>query len=231
MNQAYFITKKALFGGYPNHNTLTELQQEGVTWFVDLTNSNEKNTTTYSDKVNNWVNYPIKDGDVPKNKKKFMIFLILIQLILESLKPGEKIYLHCRGGHGRTSLVIACFLGFALNLPSQTSLNLARTLHNNKQPLNSKWLNKWPLNLKQRMFVENFFGKLNLKFHFPYTNDIKSKVDFIKYFIKLNFYVHQHPFILEILLNSGLKTINDGDKLLQELRLFILYNQAKKLLC
>jgi hypothetical protein len=71
MNQAsFFIEKKALFGGYPNHNQIIELKEEGVVWFIDLTNNNERGITQYSHLVDNWINFPIKDGWVPENKKK-----------------------------------------------------------------------------------------------------------------------------------------------------------------
>lgn len=244
MNQAsFFIEKKALFGGYPNHYQILELQNEGVTWFIDLTHSNEKNIKVYSDLVDNWINFPIKDGSIPSDKKKFTIFLILIQMVLESLKPGEKLYLHCRGGHGRSSLVIACFLGHTFGLSAIESLALARQLHSTRPNLKSKWLTRWPLNQKQRNFVENFFGTFYLYSGYrlkltvdsngkKYPKEFSSKSEFFRYIIALNFYLHQHPFILETLLNSGMKKIfGEGivSQILQELRFFILYNKAKKL--
>lgn len=236
MNQAsFFIEKKALFGGYPNHNQLFELKEEGVIWFVDLTHSSERNIKAYSHLVNNWVNYPIKDGHVPEDKKKFAIFLFLVQLILESLKPGEKVYLHCRGGHGRSSLVIACFLGLLLNIPPAESLNLVKEYHVLRPNLSSKWLTKRPFNLKQQKFVEGFFGSLYLYSNFqnPYDGIYPcNRSKFFRSMVTLNFYLHQHPTILEVLLDSGLKKIQgEGitSIMLQELRSYILYFQAKKI--
>lgn len=235
MNQAsFFIKNKALFGGYPNHNQIIELQKEGVVWFIDLTSQNEKNIKVYSHLVNNWINYPIKDGHVPENNKKFMVFLCLLQIILESLKPDEKIYLHCRGGHGRSSLVISCFFSMVLNIPPFDSIKLAKEYHDLRPNLNQKWLLRWPLSLKQRKFVESFFGTVlfhtNFKDH--RIKDVVTKIEFLRYMIILNIYLHKHPFMLEILLNSGLKTIKgEGitSKILQELRYYILNAIAKKL--
>jgi len=234
MEQAsFFIEKKALFGGYPNHQQILQLKNEGVVWFVDLTTSNEKNISAYSHLVNNWINYPIKDGNVPKNKQKFLIFLLIIQMALESLKPGEKLYLHCRGGHGRSSLVIACFLSMIFKLSPFESLNLTKNYHSFRPNLKPKWLYKWPLSLKQRNFVENFFGPIHFCSNFTkIKEEITTKTQFFKYMVFLNFYLHQHSDMLETLLNSGLKTIKgEGitSVMLQELRLYILYSKAKKI--
>lgn len=235
MNQAsFFIEKKALFGGYPNQKQIIELQEEGVTWFIDLTNSNEKNIKIYSHLVNNWINYPIKDGHIPEDKKKFMIFLLLLQMVMESLKPGEKIYLHCRGGHGRSSLVIACFLSMVFNIPPLDGLNLTKECHALRPNLRSKWLVGWPLSLKQRKFVESFFGSIYFHSNFQEEKikEITTKTEFFRYMIILNLYLHQHNSILEVLLNSGLKTIKGEGTIsvmLQELRFYILYAKAKKI--
>jgi protein-tyrosine phosphatase len=234
MNQAsFFIEKKALFGGYPNHCQILELQREGVKWFIDLTHNNEKNIRVYSNLVDNWINFPIKDGFIPTDKKKFTIFLILIQMVLESLKPGEKLYLHCRGGHGRSSLVIACFLGYSLNLPPLESLELTRYIHSTRPNLRKRWLERCPLNLKQKLFVENFFGKFYMYSGYRYSkNTTINKNGFFRYIVALNFYLYQNPIILDTLLNSGMKKIMGEDvtsQILQELRFILFYNKAKKL--
>jgi hypothetical protein len=235
MDQAsFFIEKKALFGGYPNHHQIMELKEKGVVWFIDLTNKDETNIMVYSHHVNNWINYPIKDGHIPENKKNFVIFLFIIQMVLESLGPGEKLYLHCRGGHGRSTLVISCFLSMLLDIPPLDSLNLIKEYHSLRPNLKPKWFNRWPLSLKQRKFVESFYGTMYLHSNFNYegVKDITTKTEFFKYMILLNLYLHQNPFILEVLLNSGFKTIKgEGiiSKILQELRFYILYSKAKKI--
>lgn len=234
MNQAsFFIEKKALFGGYPNHNQLLELIDEGVVWFIDLTNNNtEKNIKVYNHLVKNWINYPIKDGHVPENKKNFLIFLLMIEMVLESLKPGEKLYLHCKGGHGRSSLVISCFLSMVFHLPPFESLDLIKEYHALRPNLKSKWLVGWPLSIKQRKFVENFFGSTYLYTGFKGNLKMDTKPAFLRFLISLNFYLHQHETILDLLLNSGLKKIMGEEAIsvmLQELRFFMLCSQAKKL--
>ncbi|CCV01864.1 Putative tyrosine phosphatase [Invertebrate iridescent virus 22] len=235
MNQAsFFIEKKALFGGYPSHNQIIELINEGVVWFVDLTNDNEKGIHLYSHLVNNWINYPIKDQGIPENKKNFLIFLFIIQMAIESLKPGEKLYLHCRGGHGRSSLVISCFLCLLFGVSPNESLNLIKNYHSLRPNLRSKWLTGWPLSLKQRKFVESFFGTLYFysNFNDEKIKDVFTKTDFFRNMIILNLYLHQNPYILNTLLHSGFKTLKgEGiiSTILQKLRFYILYSKAKKI--
>jgi len=236
MNQAsFFIEKKALFGGYPNHKQVIELQQMGVIWFIDLTCSNEKNIKAYASIVENWINYPIKDQDIPQDRKKFVIFLFLLQMVLESLKPGEKLYLHCRGGHGRSSLVVSCFLSMVFNKLPFDSLNMVKEYHLQRPNLSPKWKFRWPLSLKQRQFVENLFGTIHMFTNFDPEMTIKNistKTDFFRYLVTLNFYLHQRRYMLNTLLATGLKTIK-GEGLtsimLQELRLYILYSKAKNI--
>jgi len=231
MNQAsFFIKKKALFGGYPNHEQITELQQQGVVWFIDLTRQYEKNTKAYYNLVNNWINYPIKDRDIPQNKKKFAIFLLLIQMVLESLEPGEKLYLHCRGGHGRSSLVVSCFLSMVFNIPPFNSLNMTREYHLARSNLSSKWISRWPLSLKQREFVINFFNPTQFYSNFKVEITIKTKIDYFRYLVALNFYLQKKKYMLNTLLNTGFKFIQgEGiiSFMLQELRLYMFYAKAK----
>lgn len=157
---SFFIDKKALFGGYPNIDEIEYLRALGVKWFVDLTHTDEKHISDYSCLVDNWINYPIKDGHVPENKKTFSIFLLMIQTILESLKPGEKMYLHCRGGHGRSSLVAACILSLVTQISTKESLEKIRKCHDLRPELSKKWLGCTPMSSAQRKYVEGYFGHL-----------------------------------------------------------------------
>lgn len=240
MNQAsFFIEKKALFGGYLSHDQVLELKSEGVVWFIDLTCKDERNVTKYSHLVSNWVNYPIKDRGVPENRKKFAIFLFIIQLIVDSLKTGEKIYLHCRGGHGRSCLVVACFLGLVLNISASESLKLTTEYHILRPGLRTKWLTTSPFNSDQTNFVENYFGSLYLYTHFKLIDshqddDSQCPEDDSRHgkYVRLMFYLRKNPAVLETLLNSGMKQImGEGftSIMLQDLRMYILYFQAKKI--
>lgn len=52
------------------------------------------------------VHLPIKDESVPSKT----VLLSHLTRILDLIRHGKNIYLHCAGGHGRTSLYISCIL-------------------------------------------------------------------------------------------------------------------------
>jgi protein-tyrosine phosphatase len=53
------------------------------------------------------LHYPIVDVSVPTNAATFRV---LIETIRTHLQAGEHIFVHCKGGLGRTGLVVACLL-------------------------------------------------------------------------------------------------------------------------
>ena len=52
------------------------------------------------------IHYPIKDETVPSKQT----FLTHMTKLLDLIREGKRIYIHCAGGHGRTSLYVACIL-------------------------------------------------------------------------------------------------------------------------
>lgn len=52
------------------------------------------------------IHFPMKDETAPSKQT----FLVHLAQILDLIKAGRRIYLHCAGGHGRTSLYVACIL-------------------------------------------------------------------------------------------------------------------------
>lgn len=50
--------------------------------------------------------FPIRDGSAPSQSQMGAI----IDLLRDTQRSGTPTYLHCLGGHGRTSTVVACFL-------------------------------------------------------------------------------------------------------------------------
>jgi protein-tyrosine phosphatase len=52
------------------------------------------------------LHYSIKDETAPSKKT----FLYHMTQLLDLIREGKRIYIHCAGGHGRTSLYVACIL-------------------------------------------------------------------------------------------------------------------------
>lgn len=91
------------------HNNMNNILADGIDTFVCL--QQELHPESYKCLVKSphnitYLHFPIKDEDVPPKQT----LLNHITQILELLNQGKNIYIHCAGGHGRTSLYVACIL-------------------------------------------------------------------------------------------------------------------------
>jgi protein-tyrosine phosphatase len=89
---------------------------QGVSWFIDLTESGEYGLSSYVDELNeeaskarvtiNYQRFPIPDMSAPTTEEMHHI----LKTLKDALKTDQVIYLHCYGGKGRTGTVVGCFL-------------------------------------------------------------------------------------------------------------------------
>ena len=153
---SYFIKDKAWFGTYPTNQQVKELEILGVKYFIDLTCKNE-NVIKYSTKYS-IINYPILDRSIPNNIKKFCQFIVKISNIINK---NINIYIHCRGGHGRSGLVVACLLSYLYDYLPEKSLNLTNLYHNNRIKMRNIWRKLGsPQTREQKTFVYKLFKPL-----------------------------------------------------------------------
>jgi protein-tyrosine phosphatase len=169
---SYFIPDKALFGSYPTQDNIYILQNEGVRYFIDLTYYNEKNILPYKTDYN-YIKYPIRDHSIPEDWKSFSILIIGICNILNSLKENEKIYIHCKGGHGRSGILVACIFCYYYKLDVDTALQKTKECHSKRPIMKDKWRKLGsPQNIIQKDFVKRFFEP------FKYNKNIGIKIGF-----------------------------------------------------
>lgn len=162
---SYFIENKALFGSYPNQETVKYLENMGVICFVDLTNSDEINITSYNTSKQ-YIKYPIVDRKIPENWVTFAKLIIDCCKIIDNLKIGEKIYIHCKGGHGRSGIVVACILCYYNNISVEESLRKTNKYHSERIFMKEKWRKIGsPQGKKQKDFVYKYFK------HLKYTDN------------------------------------------------------------
>ena len=175
---SYFFEDKALFGVYPSQETVNLLEQYGVVHFINLTCEGEKNIVKYCTTVN-YINYPITDHSFPKNWKSFSKFILTIFSLIKTLKK-EKIYIHCRGGHGRSGIVVACVLCYMFNLDPSVALKLSAAYHRNRKDLRYKWRVRSPCTNSQKGFVYRFFRPLIYYRGQKYLDDAYNQIPIIK---------------------------------------------------
>jgi protein-tyrosine phosphatase len=113
--QCYWVIPGRLLAGeYPRNKDkrsspekINALLRAGITTFIDLTE--EKELYAYSSAIGtaSHQRFPIRDQSVPPSKEATAAILDAID---QSLARGERVYVHCWGGVGRTGLIIGCWL-------------------------------------------------------------------------------------------------------------------------
>jgi predicted NAD-dependent protein-ADP-ribosyltransferase YbiA (DUF1768 family) len=155
-----FVKNKALFGSYPIQEEVDMFETYGVRYFIDLTCIGETKIVPYKTKYT-YINYPILDRRVPTNWKSFSQFIINMGEIIKNLQTGEKVYIHCKGGHGRSGVVVACLLCYLYKITPSEALSKTTNYHNRRKEMRDKWRRIGsPQTRSQKHFVTKFFEPL-----------------------------------------------------------------------
>ena len=166
---SFFIKNKALFGGFPIQEYVDEYESNGVRHFINLTYDNETKIKPYKTNYN-YIQFPIKDHRVPTDWKLFSIFIIKIANIINNLSLNEKIYIHCKAGHGRSGVVVACLLCYLYNYSPSDAITKTNKYHNKRVILKEKWKKIGsPQTRAQKHFITKFFEPL-----YVYNNCYKN---------------------------------------------------------
>lgn len=156
---AYFIKNQCLFGAYPNQDQIQQLEEWGVDLIVNLTSNNEKKIRFYQTSIPT-IQFTIPDRKVPEN---ILEFCALVIHIAHQIIDGKKIYIHCKGGHGRSGLVVSAILCYLYKItPKQSFIktkayHATRLIHSSKPKKNEFWKNRSPQTMEQRKFVDELF--------------------------------------------------------------------------
>jgi predicted NAD-dependent protein-ADP-ribosyltransferase YbiA (DUF1768 family) len=157
---SYFVKNKALFGSYPSQEQVNLFETFGVKFFIDLTFTGEKRIIPYKTNCE-YIQYPIQDRRVPTDWKRFAQFIIKIGNIIKNLDDNEWIYLHCKGGHGRSGVVVACLLCYLYKMHPSDALSKTSRYHSRRKEMREKWRKMGsPQTRSQKYFVAKFFEPL-----------------------------------------------------------------------
>ena len=108
-----------------------------------------------------YINYPIIDNYIPTDLQRFASFIIKISKIIKCLKRNELLYLHCRAGHSRSAIVVACIICYIFNLNPSESLEYTTICHSNRVNLRERRRKLGaPQSFIQKRFVYKFFEPL-----------------------------------------------------------------------
>lgn len=149
---------RLLFGGFPSGSHIEHLKSIGVRYFIDLTTPFEKKKLpVYNIKDDNklvYINFPIRDNFIPYDMNLFNEFIVWLIFTINVMKEDESMYIHCKGGHGRSGMVVCCILCLMYNLSPEQSIEETTSSHNDRPLLTAKWRSRLcPSNDIQRVFI------------------------------------------------------------------------------
>jgi ribA/ribD-fused uncharacterized protein len=173
---SYFIEHLALFGSSPCQEFVNYLEDElGIRYFVDLTYENEHNIEFYTTRYTK-IRHPIKDQKIPTNRLEFCKFILSLADILQR---GEKMYVHCKGGHGRSGVVVASVLSVYHDISAEKALDLTRACHQKRKVMRDRWrVIGSPQTYAQKEFIRhllypiyyNTYGNFEYKYLSTFSN-------------------------------------------------------------
>lgn len=150
------LPNQIYFGPFPNQLMIDSLLKENFNLIVDLTKNEEnyenKNEYDKSSCLDQYISFPIYDGKVPECEIKYCSFILYLK---KCVLENKKIYIHCRGGHGRSSMVCVSLL-FTLTQESdfKKTIDTVNERHNERIVLRNRWKKrKSPFNYGQYLFL------------------------------------------------------------------------------
>ena len=81
------------------------------------------------------VKFPIRDMSVSSDSN----LCRLIEHLSKHIIHKQKIYIHCKGGHGRSGVGAACLYGYCYNKSGYDALMRVGEAHQNRRVMKSKW--------------------------------------------------------------------------------------------
>ena len=124
------------FGKYPCESVINELEQLGVNVFVDLTEDNDdlKPYNIKGDKI--VLKIPVIDCYIMDDNELHWLLEYLKNLIVYRNKI---LYIHCRGGHGRSAVVAGILYGYCNDMNSKTVLETLSRVHSERRIVKDEW--------------------------------------------------------------------------------------------
>lgn len=173
------VKDKIYFGPFPNQNMIDKMEKENFDIIVNLTMDNEnifqhedsleeKNIEIYKIPKHMYISYQIKDNDIPNCPLTYSSF---ISKLFSLYKQDKKIYIHCRGGHGRSGMVsVSLLLNIYPNKNIKEIIDTVNKSHIDRIILRSKWKKKQaPFNYTQYVFLlrvhKNIYINNNNKYY------------------------------------------------------------------
>jgi hypothetical protein len=124
---ASLLAGKIRFGKYPTDEEATLLKESGYRIFVDLCPQEEITWCPYSREGLCYISLPIPDRT--PDIKNLSFFRTLIEWLMQAIYAGYLVYIHCRGGHGRSGMFAGVLYGKIMQIRAPESLQAVHAAH------------------------------------------------------------------------------------------------------
>lgn len=147
------------FGKYPTQNEADIISQNDYTHIINLCTDDEITWSPPSFNKNiKIIHYPFEDGNKQYPSNGWPSFEPFIKKIIKLLNNNNnKLYIHCKGGHGRSATITAILYARLTGCSSVIALDTVHKAHQNRLFIKHKWrLLGAPQRLKQKLIVNKF---------------------------------------------------------------------------
>lgn len=127
------VTSHIYFGKYVDADVEHELYKAHIDVILDLTHPTD-NLPPYNTDIFR-LDYPIVDMSVTSDKS----LVDLIPIIAKLVKADQRIYIHCKGGHGRSATLAACLYGYLYKKTSDNALSRVYIAHQERKIMRPLW--------------------------------------------------------------------------------------------
>jgi protein tyrosine phosphatase len=129
------INDQIYFGKYPDDDILEALKKLNIKLIIDLTHFTDRLPKYHSIESIKRIEFPIVDMGIQEDELTIQYVMFIKSLFLNGDSP---IYIHCRGGHGRSG-VIACLLyGMLYDKTAEESLEAIKEAHDNRKQMSRR---------------------------------------------------------------------------------------------
>lgn len=159
IRNSYKVDERIYAGEYPatsnetlGRKELSRFVKFGITHFIDLTEKGE--LSPYSQWLPNgciYKRFAVKDCGTPRSVQDVAALLEEMVAIINKNK-NAKVYIHCRGGIGRTGTIVGCY--YAMLLKNYTLANNLLQKQFSESPKST--FRQTPETLQQRQFIMRF---------------------------------------------------------------------------
>lgn len=158
-HSSVLIAGRLYFGSYPTRSRLRQIELDQFTHIIDLTEDGEMEPY---DTYLTVIRFPVKDHSAPEDSIHYCHFVTHIVSLLR--QPSTKLYIHCRGGHGRSSMLcVSIWMSMDEDCHFSDAVDLVNRAHSARVRLRDKWrYRRMPFNHIQNTFLHKMHKNIYL---------------------------------------------------------------------